>query len=297
MPAAGSERRIDVVRPRRAGRADRELHRAAPDGTPALVAVDQEGGVVQRVRAPATQWPPMIGARGPAAARRRASSPSRSGARSATSCARSASTSTSRRCSTSTRTPRTRSSATARSARERRRRRAARARVRARARRGRRARVRQALPRPRRHRRPTRTSSCRASITRWARLEAVELVPFRAPPPRGMPMLMTAHVVFAALDPTRPATLSPQVVTGLLRGKLGYRGVDRQRRPRHACDRRPHGRRCRCGRRDPRRLRRVVAAAATSATRRAPRRRSSRKPSATAGFARASARRLHACAR
>jgi beta-N-acetylhexosaminidase len=31
--------------------------------------------------------------------------------------------------------------------------------------------------------------------------------------------------VFAALDPTRPATLSEQVVTGLLRTKLNYRGV------------------------------------------------------------------------
>src|SRR4051812_227439 len=39
---------------------DRELHRSAPDGTPALIAVDQEGGLVQRVRAPATQWPPMM---------------------------------------------------------------------------------------------------------------------------------------------------------------------------------------------------------------------------------------------
>jgi beta-N-acetylhexosaminidase len=38
-------------------------------------------------------------------------------------------------------------------------------------------------------------------------------------------MIMTAHVVFAALDPARPATLSAEVVTGLLRGRLGYRGV------------------------------------------------------------------------
>jgi beta-N-acetylhexosaminidase len=36
---------------------------------------------------------------------------------------------------------------------------------------------------------------------------------------------MTAHVVFAALDPGRPATLSPQVMTGLLRERIGYRGV------------------------------------------------------------------------
>jgi len=59
----------------------------------------------------------------------------------------------------------------------------------------------------------------------WDRLDRVELLPFRRAAEAGLPMLMTAHVVFAALDPTRPATLSEQVMTGLLRGKLGYRGV------------------------------------------------------------------------
>ena len=39
---------------------NRDLHRRAVDGTPALIAVDQEGGLVQRVRAPATMWPPMM---------------------------------------------------------------------------------------------------------------------------------------------------------------------------------------------------------------------------------------------
>jgi len=37
-------------------------------------------------------------------------------------------------------------------------------------------------------------------------------------------MVMTAHVVFAALDSKRPATLSPEVI-GMLRDKLGFRGV------------------------------------------------------------------------
>jgi len=37
-----------------------ELHVIATDGTPALIAIDQEGGTVQRVRAPATVWPPML---------------------------------------------------------------------------------------------------------------------------------------------------------------------------------------------------------------------------------------------
>jgi beta-N-acetylhexosaminidase len=59
----------------------------------------------------------------------------------------------------------------------------------------------------------------------WDRLERVELVPFRRAAAAGLPMIMTAHIVFAALDPNRPATLSERVVTGLLRGTLGYRGL------------------------------------------------------------------------
>jgi beta-N-acetylhexosaminidase len=38
-------------------------------------------------------------------------------------------------------------------------------------------------------------------------------------------MLMTAHVVFDALDRDVPATLSRRVITGLLREELGYDGV------------------------------------------------------------------------
>jgi beta-N-acetylhexosaminidase len=37
--------------------------------------------------------------------------------------------------------------------------------------------------------------------------------------------IMTAHVLFTALDEKLPATLSPQVVQGLLRQELGYDGV------------------------------------------------------------------------
>jgi beta-N-acetylhexosaminidase len=59
----------------------------------------------------------------------------------------------------------------------------------------------------------------------WDRLEQVELLPFRRAAAAGLPMIMTAHVVFAALDAARPATLSPAVVTGVLRNQLGYRGV------------------------------------------------------------------------
>lgn len=57
------------------------------------------------------------------------------------------------------------------------------------------------------------------------RLEAVELAPFRAAAAAGLPMIMTAHVVFAALDGSGPATLSRFMMTDLLRAQLGYRGV------------------------------------------------------------------------
>jgi beta-N-acetylhexosaminidase len=57
-----------------------------------------------------------------------------------------------------------------------------------------------------------------------ARLDAVELAPFRAARGR-VPSLMTAHVVFDALDAEVPATLSRRVISGLLRDELGYDGL------------------------------------------------------------------------
>lgn len=56
-----------------------------------------------------------------------------------------------------------------------------------------------------------------------AELDAVDLVPFRGVP--GLPLVMTAHVAYEALDPGVPATLSRRVVTELLRGELGFAGV------------------------------------------------------------------------
>jgi len=38
-------------------------------------------------------------------------------------------------------------------------------------------------------------------------------------------MIMVTHVIVSALDPNLPATLSPKVVDGVLRGQLGYQGV------------------------------------------------------------------------
>src|SRR5512145_2625754 len=55
------------------------------------------------------------------------------------------------------------------------------------------------------------------------RLRRVELPPFRALSQAGVAAIMTAHVVFEALDPARPATLSPPVLR-LLREELGFQG-------------------------------------------------------------------------
>lgn len=57
------------------------------------------------------------------------------------------------------------------------------------------------------------------------RLQEVELVPFVRAIAAKIPMIMTAHVVFAALDSSVPATLSRRVITGLLRDEFGYEGV------------------------------------------------------------------------
>jgi len=57
------------------------------------------------------------------------------------------------------------------------------------------------------------------------RLRRVELHPFVAAARAGMEALMTAHVLYPALDPDRPATLSRRIATDLLRGELGFRGV------------------------------------------------------------------------
>lgn len=57
-----------------------------------------------------------------------------------------------------------------------------------------------------------------------ARLEAVELIPFRAAAPH-VDLIMSAHVVYPALSGALPATLSRAMVHDLLRRELGFRGV------------------------------------------------------------------------
>ena len=56
------------------------------------------------------------------------------------------------------------------------------------------------------------------------RLRRVELPPFRAAAQAGVASIMTAHVVFEALDPGLPATLSAAAL-GLAREELGFEGA------------------------------------------------------------------------
>jgi len=60
-----------------------------------------------------------------------------------------------------------------------------------------------------------------------ARLAAVELPPFRAAIEAGAELVMSAHIALPALggDSTTPATLRRDVMTGLLRDSLGFRGL------------------------------------------------------------------------
>jgi beta-N-acetylhexosaminidase len=54
-------------------------------------------------------------------------------------------------------------------------------------------------------------------------LEAVDFVPFRHL--ADAPMAMTAHVVYAAIDTVRPATVSPVVIKEVIRGRIGFSGL------------------------------------------------------------------------
>jgi beta-N-acetylhexosaminidase len=57
------------------------------------------------------------------------------------------------------------------------------------------------------------------------RLREIEFPPFQQAIRSGVGSLMTAHVLYKALDPERPATLSPAIVQALLRDEWGYDGV------------------------------------------------------------------------
>jgi beta-N-acetylhexosaminidase len=57
-----------------------------------------------------------------------------------------------------------------------------------------------------------------------AELEQVEFLPFRHCA-KDAPAIMTAHIVYSALDADLPATLSPKILRGVLREEMGFDGV------------------------------------------------------------------------
>jgi beta-N-acetylhexosaminidase len=58
------------------------------------------------------------------------------------------------------------------------------------------------------------------------RLDRLELVPFKAAIEAGVDSIMTAHIAVPALAPPEiPATLSPAILTDLLRNQLGFKGL------------------------------------------------------------------------
>ncbi|WNC30350.1 MULTISPECIES: glycoside hydrolase family 3 N-terminal domain-containing protein [unclassified Thermosynechococcus] len=57
------------------------------------------------------------------------------------------------------------------------------------------------------------------------RLQAIEWPPFIAAIAAGVDTVMSAHVHLPALDAERPATLSPPILTGILRQEMGFKGL------------------------------------------------------------------------
>jgi beta-N-acetylhexosaminidase len=56
-----------------------------------------------------------------------------------------------------------------------------------------------------------------------AELEASDFAAFR--PLAGLPLAMTAHVVFTAIDPVSPATTSAKMIQNVIRGGIGFQGL------------------------------------------------------------------------
>jgi beta-N-acetylhexosaminidase len=73
-----------------------------------------------------------------------------------------------------------------------------------------------------------RSNTDQAAVTVGRDRQAVERrdpVPFRAAIARHVPLVMVSHALYPALDARRVASQSPTIVEGLLRGRLGFRGV------------------------------------------------------------------------
>jgi beta-N-acetylhexosaminidase len=56
-----------------------------------------------------------------------------------------------------------------------------------------------------------------------AELDAQDFAPFAAL--NTLPLAMTAHVIFTAIDPHNPATTSPSLIRDIIRGQMGFDGL------------------------------------------------------------------------
>ena len=65
--------------------------------------------------------------------------------------------------------------------------------------------------------------ACPVVETARDELRRTDFAPFRAL--SGMPWAMTAHIVYMAIDPRAPATLSRRVISEMIRGEIGFDGV------------------------------------------------------------------------
>jgi beta-N-acetylhexosaminidase len=75
------------------------------------------------------------------------------------------------------------------------------------------------------HGRATADSHFRLSMVETAKseLERTDFAAFQ--PLADLPMAMTAHVVFSALDPAHPATTSATIINEVIRGVIGFQGL------------------------------------------------------------------------
>ncbi len=63
-----------------------------------------------------------------------------------------------------------------------------------------------------------------ATTLPWSQLRTAALIPFRDAVAAGVPVIMVANAVVPGLT-TRPASVAPEVITGVLRDELGFDGV------------------------------------------------------------------------
>src|SRR4051794_9421979 len=64
-------------------------------------------------------------------------------------------------------------------------------------------------------------------FSNWARLDSVELVPFRNAIAAGVTSIMSAHIAMPGINggQMEPGTVAPNILTGILRDSLGFKGL------------------------------------------------------------------------